>query len=122
MGATNTVDKNTAALALDDINTAVQYAFDDGGRPNIGVCSSAVYSDLLALLNAKIGYLTAQQTVLWGFQSIVVQSMVGPITIIPSMFMSNTSGSKATYFLDLSVVEMRVLQDMAYAPRTAHCL
>ena len=30
------------------------------------------------------------------------------------MFMSNASGSKAMYFLDLSVWEMRVLQDLTY--------
>ena len=33
---------------------------------------------------------------------------------IPSMYLSNTSGSKAIYFLDMSVVEMRVLQDVTY--------
>jgi hypothetical protein len=40
--------------------------------------------------------------------------MVGPVVVVPSMFMSNASGSKAMYFLDLTVVEMRVLQDMVY--------
>lgn len=114
MADTNTVDKNTSDLDLDDINTAIQYAFDDGGRPNIAVCSSAVYTDLLGLLQAKVGYMQAQQQVLWGFQSIVLHTMVGPVTVIPSMFMSNVSGSKAIYFLDLTVVEMRVLQDMVY--------
>lgn len=114
MSTTNTVGKSTTDLDLDDINTAIQYAFDDGGRPNIGICSSSVYTDLLNLLQQRIGYMQAQQTVLWGFQSIVIHTMVGPVTVIPSMFMSNVSGSKAFYFLDLSVVEMRVLQDMAY--------
>jgi len=114
MSTTNTVDKNTTALDLDDINTAIQYAFDDGGRPNLAVCCSSVYTDLLNLLQQKIGYMQAQQQVLWGFQSIVLHTMVGPVTVIPSMFMTNTTGSKAIYFLDLSVVEMRVLQDMTY--------
>jgi hypothetical protein len=40
--------------------------------------------------------------------------MVGEIPVLPSMFMSNVSGSKALYFLDMSVWEMRVLQDMVY--------
>jgi hypothetical protein len=40
--------------------------------------------------------------------------MVGDIPIVPSMFMSNVSGSKAIYFLDMQVVEMRVLQDLTY--------
>jgi hypothetical protein len=114
MSTTNTVAKSTSELGLEDINTAIQYAFDDGGRPSIAVCSSAVYTDLLGLLQQRIGYMQAQQQVLWGFQSIVIHTMVGPVTVIPSMFMSNVSGSKAIYFLDLSVVEMRVLQDMVY--------
>lgn len=114
LGATNKLDKNTTALGLDDIHTAIQYAFDDGGRPNLGVCSSAVYSDLLKLLSAKIGYLQANDTVFWGFQTVVVNTMVGRIPVVPSMFMSNVSGSKALYFLDLSVWEVRVLQDMTF--------
>lgn len=114
MGATNTVDKNTTALSLDDLHTAVQYAFDDGGRPNLGVCSSSVYTDLLKLLTQKIGYMKAEAEVFWGFTTIVFHSMVGAIPIIPSMYLSNTSGSKALYFLDMSVVEMRVLQDLTY--------
>jgi len=114
LGSTNTVDKNTAALTLDDITTAIQYAFDDGGRPNLAVCSSGVYSDLLKLLTAKIGYLQPVKQVYWGFSTIVLNTMVGDVPVIPSMFMSNVSGSKAIYFLDLSVVEMRVLQDMTY--------
>jgi hypothetical protein len=114
MSTTNTVAKATSDLGLEDVNTAIQYAFDDGGRPSIAVCSSAVYTDLLGLLQQRIGYMQAQQQVLWGFQSIVIHTMVGPVTVIPSMFMSNVSGSKAIYFLDLTVVEMRVLQDMVY--------
>lgn len=114
MGSTNTVDKSSAAMALADIDTAIQYAFDDGGRPNLAVCSSAVYTDLLGLLTAKIGYLQPVQQVFWGFSTIVLNTMVGQVPVIPSMYMSNVSGSKAMYFLDMSVVEMRVLQDLTY--------
>lgn len=114
MGATNTVDKNTSALGLGDIDIAIQYAFDDGGRPNLAVCSSGVYTDLLGLLTAKIGYLQPTQQVFWGFSTIVLHTMVGDVPVIPSMFMSNASGSKAIYFLDMSIVEMRVLQDLSF--------
>lgn len=114
LGITNTVDKNTTALALDDIDTAIQYAFDDGGRPNLAVCSSGVYSDLLGLLTAKIGYLQSSEQVFWGFSTIVLNTMVGKVPVIPSMYMSNTTAEKAIYFLDMSVVEMRVLQDVTF--------
>lgn len=114
MGATNTVDKNTSALELGDLDLAIRYAFDDGGRPNLGVCSSGVFADLLGLLNNKVGFLQANQQAFWGFSTIMYHSMVGSIPIIPSMYLSNVSGSKAIYFLDLQVVEMRVLQDMTF--------
>ena len=111
---TNKLDKNTTAMTLDDINTAIQYAFDDGGRPNLAICSSSVYTDLLGLLTAKIGYMQPVQQVFWGFSTIVLNTMVGQVPVIPSMYMSNVSGSKALYFLDMSVWEMRVLQDLTY--------
>lgn len=114
MSTTNTVDKSSAAIGLNDLNTAVRYAFDDSGRPNLGICSSAVYEDLLSLLTAKIGYLNPQVQVFWGFSTIVYRSMVGDIPILASQYLSNTTGSKSLYFLDLSVVEMRVLLDMTY--------
>ena len=113
-GTNNKVDKNTTALTLDDITTAIQYSFDDGGRPNFAVCASSVYSDLLGLLTAKIGYMQPTQQVFWGFSTIVLNTMVGQVPVIPSMYLSNTTGSKAIYFLDLSVWEMRVLQDLTY--------
>jgi hypothetical protein len=114
MTSTNTVDKNTTAITFDDIPLAIQYAFDDGGRPNLAVCSSSAYTDLLKLLTDKIGYLKAEQEVFWGFNTIVLRGFGNDIPVIPSMYLSNTSGSKAIYFLDMSVVEMRVLQDMTY--------
>jgi len=114
MSSTNTVDKNTSALGLADIDTAIKNAFDDGGRPNLAICSSGVYTDLLGLLTAKIGYMQPTQQVFWGFTTIVLHTMVGDVPVIPSMFMSNVSGSKAIYFLDMSVVHMAVLQDLTY--------
>lgn len=114
MSSTNTVDKNTSALDLNDFHTATQYAFDDGGRPNLGVASSAAFTDLLKLVSAKIGYMQAAEVSAWGFSQVKIHTIVGAIPIIPSMFLSNTSGSKAIYLLDLSVVEVRVLQDMTY--------
>jgi len=114
MSTTNQLDKSSAAMGLDDINTAIRYAFDDGGRPTLAVCCSDVYTDLLKLLTAKIGYMQPQQQVFWGFSAIVLNTMVGPITVIPSMFMTNTTGAKQIFFLDMSVIEMRVLQDLTY--------
>lgn len=114
MGATNTVDKGTAEMELADIDLAIRKAFDDGGMPNLAVCSSDVYSDLLGLLTPKIGYMQPTQKVFWGFTTIVLHTMVGDVPVVPSRFMSNDTGSKAMYFLDMNAVEMRVLQDVTY--------
>lgn len=114
MSTTNTVAKSTTPLALTDLNLAIRYAFDKGGRPNVAFCSSDVFNDIVALIQNKLGYMQSEKNVFWGFTTVTYRSMVGEIPIIPSMFLSNVSGSKCVYFLDLSVVEMRVLQDLTY--------
>ena len=114
---TNKVDKNTSALTYDDVETAIQNAFDDGGRPNLAVCSSSVLSDLRKIMIDTFHYRPADMTTTLPFgvsSHLVLETMVGPIPVIPSMNMSNASGSKAIYFLDMNYVEMRVLQDMTY--------
>lgn len=114
MGATNTVDKNTSDLQLKDLDTAMQYAYDDGGLPNLAVCSTAVWTDLRQLILAKFGYMQSLDEVFWGYKTIVLKTIAGDVPVVPSQYLSNTSGSKAIYFLDMSVVEMRVLQDITY--------
>lgn len=114
MGATNTVDKNTSDLQLKDVDVAVQYAYDDGGRVNLSVCSTSAWTDLRQLILAKFGYMASLDSVFWGYKTIVLKTITGDVPVIPSQFMSNTSGSKALYFLDMGVVELRILQDITY--------
>ena len=45
---------------------------------------------------------------------IVLQTLIGPIPVIPSMYLSNTSGAKQLFFADMDFIEMRVLQDMTF--------
>jgi len=118
-GTTNQLDLSSAALTWDDVETAVRYAFDDGGRPKIAVASSSVVSDLRKImvdtLRVPVGALTAGAELPFGIPPmLVLQTLVGPIPVIPSMFLSNTSGAKQIFFLDTDFIEMRVLQDMTY--------
>ncbi|MEK0335822.1 MAG: DUF5309 family protein [Nitrosopumilus sp.] len=116
-GSENVVDLNDAALTWDDIETAVRYAFDDGGRPKIAIASSAVVQDIRKIIVDTFRYNPSDMggTLPFGVSaSIVLQTMVGPIPVIPSMYLSNTSGAKQIYFLDTDYIEMRVLQDMTY--------
>jgi len=116
---TNVVDLSSAALTWDDVETAVQYAFDDGGRPKLAVASSSVVTDLRKLMIDTFRFspseMVAGAQLPFGIPpQIVLQTMVGPIPVIPSMYLSNTSGAKQIYFLDTDFIEMRVLQDMTY--------
>lgn len=116
---TNRINLVGAALTWDDVETTVQTAFDAGGRPKLAVGSSAVITDLRKIMIDSFRYspdqLTAGATLPFGVPAqLVLQTMVGPIPVIPSMYLSNVSGSKTIYFLDTDFIEMRVLQDMTY--------
>jgi len=116
-GTENVVDLDGAALTWDDIETAVRYAFDDGGRPKISVASSSVVQDIRKIIIDTFRYNPSDMAGELPFgvsASIVLQTLVGAIPVIPSMYLSNTSGAKQIYFLDTDYIEMRVLQDMTY--------
>lgn len=113
----NQNDLNSAALAWDDIETTVRYAFDDGGRPKLAVASSSVVTDLRKIIIDTFRYSPSDMAGELPFgvpAAIMLDTLVGRIPVIPSMYLSNTSGSKQIYFLDTDYIEMRVLQDMTY--------
>ena len=103
---TNKVDKNTDAVEYDDVETAIRYAFDDSGRPNIAVASSSVLADLRKIMIDTFHYRPSDMTTTLPFgvsSHLVLETMVGPIPVIPSQYLSNTSGSKSIYFLDMKI-------------------
>jgi hypothetical protein len=115
---TNRVDKGTtAAIEYADIETACGYAYDDSGRPGIAGCDRATLTDIRKILLDQFRYSPNQLTGTAGFgvpASVVLETMLGPIPVVPSQYISTTTGSKAIYFLDQEHIEMRVLQDMTY--------
>jgi len=114
---TNKVDKNTSALTYDDIETAIDYAFVDSGRPNIAVAASNVLADLRKIMIDTFNYRPSDMTTTLPFgvsSHLVLETMIGPVPVIPSQQLSTTSGSKSIYFIDMNFTEMRVLQDMTY--------
>lgn len=114
IGTNNQTDKSSANWALADVNTAVTAAYKNGGRPNLAVCSPGVYTYILQDLTALIRYTDVTRTVAWGFQTIVLNTSVGPIPVIQSRFLDDSTNKKSIWFLDMSVIEMRVLQDLTY--------
>jgi len=117
-GTENVTDKSATALVLRDIDDTVQKAFDDGGNVKLAIGSSAAVTDLRAITIDTYRYNPGDipnGILPFGVPAaIVLHTMSGPIPLIPSMYLSNTSGAKQIYFLDTDYIEMRVLQDMTY--------
>lgn len=117
-GSENIKDLDGGALVYDHVEEAVQYAFDDGGRPKLAVGSSAAVRQVRKIILDTFRYNPSDVpsgVLPFGVPAVVMlDTMVGMIPLIPSMFMSNTAGAKAIYFLDTDFIEMRVLQDMTF--------
>ncbi len=117
-GDENVVDLDGAALTYDDIETAVLYAVQDGGRPKLAVASPSVVKDIRKLIIDTYKYSPsdiAAGSLPFGIQpALVLETMAGSIPVIFSRFLSDTSGEKQIYFLDTDWIEMRVLLDMTY--------
>ncbi len=114
----NIVDLDGGALTYDHIETAVQYSFDDGGIIKLAIGSSAAVRDVRKIILDTFRYSPSDipgGVLPFGVPSaVLLQTLVGPVPLLPSMYLSNTSGSKSIYFLDTDYIEMRVLQDMTY--------
>lgn len=117
-GTTNVVDLDGAAITMKHVDTACQYAFDDGGNIKLAIGSSSVVTDLRAIILDTFRYSPSDipsGVLPFGVPSaIILHTMSGPVPLIPSMYLSNTSGAKQIYFLDTDYIEMRVLQDTTY--------
>lgn len=118
-GTTNVTDLVSAEISWDDVETSIQTAFDAGGRPKLAIASSSVLRQLRTLLIDNFRYTPAQlvagATLPFGIPPrLVLDTMLGPIPVLPAQNLSNTSGARQIFFLDTDFIEMRVLQDMTY--------
>jgi hypothetical protein len=114
MSSTNTYDAIGLTLTEDIINTAIQYAFDDSGRPDFAICDSATFRDVMGILADKRIIQTSMQVTEYGTVAINWLGMTGQIEIYPSQYLTNATGSKSMYFLDSAVWEIRTLQEPTY--------
>ena len=107
----NTV-ATTAALTIDDIEKVDQYIFDDGGVTDVAFCSSSVYRDIKNLLyKDSVRAKAEEQKFFYGYTGVEWAGQSGTFPIIPSMYLSNASGSKAIYLLQIGErnIEHKVL-------------
>ena len=115
---TNVNDLEGAALTYDDIETAILYAIQDGGRPKLGVASPSVVKDIRKIIIDTYRYNPsdiASGSLPFGISpSIVLETMAGKVPVIFSRYLSDVSGAKQIYFLDTDWIVMRVLLDMTY--------
>jgi hypothetical protein len=114
IGTNNQKDMSHAAFDMDYVNIQVSAAWKQGGHPNLAVCSAGIYTAIVKTLTALIRYTDVTKTVAWGFQTVVLYTSIGEIPVIQSRFLDDTTNNKSIWFLDMSVVEMRVLQDLTY--------
>lgn len=117
-GTTNQLDLSGAALTWDDIEEVTQYAFDDGGHLSLAIAASNVVVQIRKIMIDvfRMGPQDIQASgLVFGIpQAIQIDTVAGRVTVLPSRFMTNTSGSKQIYFLDMDYIEVRVLLDMTY--------
>ena len=114
---TNQLDKSSAALDWADIETTVAYSYDDSGRPTIAGCDSSTLGDIRKIMVDSFRYSPREMGGDAGFgvpARVVIETMVGPMPVVPSQYLSTTTGAKQCFFLDMEYIEMRVLQDMTY--------
>lgn len=118
---TNQVDVTSAGsggyLQWSDVEQAIEYAYEDGGRPNVAFASPGALVRLRAIVEDKFRYQPSNMSdsLSWGVSpALVLETMVGSIPVYPSRFLDNTAGSQQIWFIDTDVVEMRVLQDITF--------
>jgi len=119
---TNSLDLvGVTGITMDNIDTIMDYAYDNSGLPAIAYCSKTIFTKLRQLMLNVLGMRPADIEVgdqlFFGIPSkIIVHTGSGPITLIKSQYLDDTAGSRSMYVVDYSMrnIEFRVLQDITY--------
>jgi hypothetical protein len=103
-------------LSWDEVEDTVKLSFDDGGRPNVAGADSSTVNDVRKIMRDQFRWNggASQETAFGVPSSIMLETMVGRVPLIPSMYLDDSSGSKQLWFLDMNQIAFRVLQDMTY--------
>jgi len=115
--STNSIDLSSASLSIANLRTAILYARQGGtswaanqggGNPNLIITDLQTLDDIKGLLQAYLRYNGPMTSIAWGLQTIEFEGL----PIVASKFMTTTSGSKALYVIDTSVVKMGISLDI----------
>ena len=110
-GGSGNQDLSGAGVSLDNIMTALTNAYNNGGLPNLIVTDAVTLQAIRALMLDQFRYVNTVE-IAWGLRIVAFETHFGTIPVMPDRFMPSGSGVKALMALDLSVIEMRVLQDV----------
>jgi len=116
-GTTNQTDKSSSALTYDDLETIAKDAFDDSGHPNIGGCDSSTLGDIRKIFRDYLRVRPGDTSTTVGFgipAALSIETLAGSVPVLPSQYLTNTTGAKQLFFLDTEYIEMRVLLDMTF--------
>jgi hypothetical protein len=104
---TNTDNKSSSAILLDDVGTMLDASRTYGGRgKKISSTDYATLRDVKSQMMANVHYID-KTTIAWGLTAVQYEDM----PIVPSRFVETTSGSRRFYIWDSDMTEYRVLQE-----------
>jgi len=105
---TNTTNKGGGEIDVATIRDAIRQCIENGGDPNLMVTDWRTFNKIKSLLQQNITYMDVSGTLNYGIQAINFDG----IPIMPCRNMPNTSSKRVFLVLDMSVIELRVLQDL----------
>jgi len=119
----NQTDQAGAAITLDAVNDGINLCWEDGGRPNLLLSDGRTVTDIKALMVQQLRIAPTTEAA-WGFQTVAFEGPRGTLPMVQSQNVRTVAGdgsgtlfaSKSICILDMSKIELRVLQDMTYEP------
>ncbi len=114
---TNQNDIEGADITWDDVEETVQLAYDDSGHVTASGANSRTTTDLRKIMLDYFRVSPGQLGGTTGFgipARIILETMQGPVPLIPSQYLTNTADQGQLWFLDMEYAEMRVLLDTTF--------
>lgn len=108
-----TADLN-AAIALSDVKKLVNDCFVAKGAPNLIITDPYTAEALIEQQMDYVKYVDPQTTIAWGLQTPTIQTVVGKIPVVPSLFMPTGTGDRALFCVNTNYLQQRVLQDITF--------
>lgn len=113
----NQNDLAGADVTWDDVEETVQDAFDDSGHVTAAGANSRTATDLRKIMLDYFRVSPGQLGGTTGFgipARLILETLQGPVPLIPSQFLTNTTDQGQLWFLDMEYAEMRVLLDTSF--------